>query len=230
MSRPSLLAAGLVLCAGLTACSSSAGQPTPAAQKPASEGAAAAAEPATAVIPPAPQRVAAIRKQLLTAGEVAGMGAPKGGAYGYELDRPCLKKPAMEAFPGHEQVESELAGHGFLEESVAIFGDAPTAAEAYAAHVAELACPGGIVREGEDEVLPVTIGVPQQVREVVGGDQATTWLLTSAPKAERARVVVVIALVKDMVVDLVFSSANEAAGLKEPLAAARTAITKLSRA
>lgn len=229
MPRPVLLAAAGLLLLPLAACTSGGGAAAPKTSA-ASQAGGAAAEPATAAIPPAPERVAAIRKQLLVPFDVPGYA--KGRSAEYTLDRPCLKPTMVSAFPGSEQLAATLANGrtgAYVAQKVVVLADEPTARAAYTVNVAELACPGGILRDAGG-ALPVTIGVPQPVREVVGGDQATTWLLTSSAKSERARVVVVVAQVKDMVVDLAFSSDTEQTGLPDPLATAKAAILKLSRA
>jgi hypothetical protein len=233
MSRPALLVAASLFLGAASACTSGgapAASPSSSAQQ-----AGAAAEPAQIANQPDTRRVAAIRRQLLGAGDVAGYSTAKGRSYEYAVDRPCLKPTMLSAFPQHERLTATLAGGpagkvvGFVAEQVVVFGDEPTARAAYTANVAEFGCPGGILRD-EDAALAVTIGVPQQVREVVGGDQATTWLLTSADKSERARVVVVVAQVADMVVDLAFSSDSEATAIANPLAVAKAAIAKLGKA
>jgi hypothetical protein len=231
MFRSSLAAAAVLLIGAVSACSSGstpAKGPAGGATAGAAQQGGVAVEPATAATPPSTQRIAALRKQLLGGSDIAGFGAAGGRTYDYSVDRPCLKPTMLSAFPQHEELVTQLAGRTetFISQHVIVFGDEPTARQAYAAHVAEFGCPSGILRES-DEALPVTISVPADVRAVVGAAQASTWTLDN-PK--QAHVVVVIAQLDDMVIDLSFSSDSAKTAIGNPLGAAKIAIAKLARA
>jgi hypothetical protein len=228
MSRSSLAAAAVLFIGAVSACSSgSTPAKAPGGGANAGQQGGVAAEPATAAGPPSAQRIAAVRKQLLGGGDITGYAAG-GSAYDYTVDRPCLKPTMLSAFPQHEELVAQLAGRAgsYIGEHVIVFGDEPTARQAYAANVAEFGCPSGILRES-DEALPVSISVPADVRAVVGAGQASTWTLDN-PK--HAHVIVVLAQVKDMVVNMSFSSDTEQTAVANPLGAAKIAIAKLVRA
>lgn len=187
--------------------------------------ASASATPTAAPTPvaPAKDRIELLRSALLRPTEV-------GPNWQVATDQPapdasapaaCGGQGVVARFPDAQRLGTALTSDGGerMQETLSVFADPATAGSAFDAFAAGLDCPSGTLGS-----TVVTISTPEDVRDKVQGERATSWSLT----ANGFSAALVSVTAGDQLVNFVFLTPKGGSLTRlDALALARTGVARL---